>query len=117
MGKTEEAQLILDLKKELGFKDKYFEKKIDYLLGYTSKIDDSISEKSIFDFHLAHKTNPNFEFEPTKKLPKLFGNIYHQQICYLLLKKLILQKLIRFQILKKLYIIRIIQKKNYLKFI
>ena len=32
--KKEEAQLILDLKKELGFKDKYFEKKINYLLGY-----------------------------------------------------------------------------------
>ena len=30
--KREEAQLILDLKKELGFKDKYFEKKINYLL-------------------------------------------------------------------------------------
>ena len=27
-GRIEEAQLILDLKKELGFKDKYFEKKL-----------------------------------------------------------------------------------------
>ena len=70
-GKTEEALLILDLKKELGFKDRYFEKKIDYLLGYTSKIDDSISEKSIFDFHLAHKTNPNFEFQPDEKTSKI----------------------------------------------
>ena len=70
-GKTEEALLILDLKKELGFKDEYFEKKIDYLLGYTSKIDISISEKSIFDFHLAHKTNPNFEFQPDEKTSKI----------------------------------------------
>ena len=70
-GKTEEALLILDLKKELGFKDRYFEKKIDYLLGYTSKIDDLISEKSIFDFHLAHKTNPNFEFQPNEKTSKI----------------------------------------------
>ena len=70
-GKTEEALLILDLKKELGFKDRYFEKKIDYLLGYTSKIDDSISKKSIFDFHLAHKTNPNFEFQPDDKTSKI----------------------------------------------
>ena len=70
-GKPEEALLILDLKKELGFKDRYFEKKIDYLLGYTSEIDDSISEKSIFDFHLAHKTNPNFEFRPDEKTPKI----------------------------------------------
>ena len=70
-GKPEEALLILDLKKELGFKNRYFEKKIDYLLGYTSEIDDSISEKSIFDFHLAHKTNPNFEFRPDEKTPKI----------------------------------------------
>ena len=70
-GKPEEALLILDLKKELGFKNRYFEKKIDYLLGYTSEIDDSISQKSIFDFHLAHKTNPNFEFQPDEKTPKI----------------------------------------------
>ena len=70
-GKTEEASLILDLKKEQGFKDKYFEKKIDYILGYNTKIDDSISEKSIFDFHLAHKTNPNFKFEPDEKTSKI----------------------------------------------
>ena len=31
-GKNEEAQLILDLKKELGFKDEYFENKINYLI-------------------------------------------------------------------------------------
>ena len=34
-GKNEEAQLILDLKKELGFEDNIFEKKINYLFGYT----------------------------------------------------------------------------------
>ena len=71
LGRTEEAQLILDLKKELGFKDKYFEKKIDYLLGYTSKTDNLISQKSIFDFYLAHKTIPNFEFEPDEKTAKI----------------------------------------------
>ncbi len=70
-GKKNEAQLILDLKKELGFKDKYFEKKINYLLGYSSEIDISISEESIFDFHLAHKTNPNFNFEPNEKTSKI----------------------------------------------
>ena len=69
--KKEEAQLILDLKKELGFKDKYFEKKINYLLEYTDKIDDEISEKSIFDFYLAHQTNPNFNFEPNDKTKKI----------------------------------------------
>ena len=69
--KNEEAQLILDLKKELGFNDIYFEEKISYLLGYSDKIDQSISEKSILDFHLAHKTNPEFNFEPKKNTDKI----------------------------------------------
>tara|TARA_Y200000002_G_scaffold352175_1_gene330713 strand:+ start:1480 stop:3252 length:1773 start_codon:yes stop_codon:yes gene_type:complete len=69
--KLEQAQLIYDLKKELGFEDKYFEKKINFLFNYTSKIDESISEKSIFDFYLAHKTNPNFLFEPNEKTKKI----------------------------------------------
>ena len=69
--RNEEAQLILDLKKELGFKDKYYETKINYLLGYTSKIDQTISEKSILDFHLAHKTNPDFNFEPKENTSKM----------------------------------------------
>ena len=63
-GKRDEAQLIFDLKKELGFNEKYFENKLNYLFGYTNEIDKAISEKSILDFHLAHKTNPEFFFEP-----------------------------------------------------
>ena len=70
-GKKEEAQIIFDLKKELGFEDEYFEKKITYLLGFSSKIDQTISEKSIFDFYLAHQTNPDFFFEPKKNTNKM----------------------------------------------
>tara|TARA_B100001057_G_scaffold325802_1_gene326000 strand:+ start:173 stop:1945 length:1773 start_codon:yes stop_codon:yes gene_type:complete len=69
--KIEEAQLIYDLKKELGFKDKYFEKKISYLLNFSSKVDKTISEESIFDFYLAHQTNPNFLFEPKETTKKI----------------------------------------------
>ena len=69
--KKEEAQLILDLKKELGFSDIYFEQKINYLLGYNFKDNKNFSEKSILDFHLAHQTNPNFIFEPKKTTDKL----------------------------------------------
>ncbi len=65
-GKIEEAQLIFDLKKELGFEDKFFEKKINYLLGLTNKPDLTVSELSILNFHLSHKTNPEFIFEPQK---------------------------------------------------
>ncbi len=70
-GKNEEAQLILDLKKELGFDDIYFEKKINYLFGYLDEIDKKISENSILDFHLAHRTDPDFIYEPNKDTPKI----------------------------------------------
>ncbi len=70
--KKDEAQLIYDLKKELGIlKSEYFEKKINFLLGYSSKVDDSISEKTILDFHLAHQTNPDFFFEPKENTNKI----------------------------------------------
>ena len=70
-GKNEEAQLILDLKKELGFLDEYFENKINYLFGYIDEANKEISKNSILDFHLAHRTNPEFTFEPNKDTPKL----------------------------------------------
>ena len=64
--KKNEAQLLLDLKKELGFKDKFYENKINYLMGYENKPDTTISEKTILDFHLSHLTNPKFNFTPKK---------------------------------------------------
>ena len=70
-GKNDEAQLIFDLKKELGFNDKYFENKINFLFGYNDKVSDEISEKSILDFHLAHITIPDFVFEPKNNTSKI----------------------------------------------
>ena len=69
--KKDEAQIIFDLKKELGFNDEYFEQKIDYLLGYNKQSNTSISEKTILDFHLAHQTNPDFNFEPNNNTSKI----------------------------------------------
>ena len=60
--KIEEALLILDLKKELGFKDQYFEDKINFLIGYSSEVNDKISEKTLLSLHLAHETNSEFFF-------------------------------------------------------
>ena len=62
--KKEEAQLLLDLKKEQGFEDKFYEKKINFLIGYSDQPDLEISENTILDFHLSHRTNPKFKFEP-----------------------------------------------------
>ena len=82
-GKAEEAQLILDLKKELGFNDEYFEKKISYLLGYSKSPEFSISEASVLDFHLAHRTNPNFAFEPKKNTnPQIWKYLSASNLLY-----------------------------------
>ena len=70
-GKNEEAQLILDLKKELGFQDEYYENKINYLFGYIDEANKDVSENSILDFHLGHRTNPEFTYEPNKDTSKL----------------------------------------------
>ena len=68
--KKEEAQLLIDLKKELGFEDKFYEKKINYLMGYSNQPDTKISENTILDFHLSHRTNPEFKFDPKNSTSK-----------------------------------------------
>ena len=70
-GKKDEAQIIFDLKKELGFTNKYFEKKINYLFEYDLKVDQEISDNSILEFHLAKETNPDFIFNPNEKTDKI----------------------------------------------
>ena len=68
--KREKAQLLFDIKKELGFKDKFYEDKINYLMGYTEIVDSEISESTILDFHLSHRTNTEFKFEPKSSTSK-----------------------------------------------
>ena len=68
--KKEEAQLLLDLKKELGFQEKFYENKISFLMGYTNQPNIEISENTILDFHLSHRTNPQFKFEPKDSTSK-----------------------------------------------
>ena len=62
--KRDEAQLLIDLQLELGIDDKFFNQKIDYLMGYNTEPVIEVSEKTILDFHLSHRTNPEFKFEP-----------------------------------------------------
>jgi len=70
LNKNEEAQLLFDLSKEYGFEDIFFEKKFSYLMGYNENVNNEISEKSILDFHISHRTNKDFKFEPKKNTPK-----------------------------------------------
>ena len=64
LDKKEEAQLHFDLLKEQGFEDEFFEKKFAYLIGYDDNLDNRISEKTLLNFHLSHRTNLDFQFEP-----------------------------------------------------
>ena len=69
--RTEEAQLQFDLMKELDFNDEFFEKKYNFIIGYTSDDEKQISEKNILDFHLSHRTNPQFQYKPSNNTPKI----------------------------------------------
>lgn len=68
--KKDQAQMQFDLKKELGFEDSFFENKFNYLMGYIEKPDKKISDKSILDFHLSHRTISDFNFQPNSLTSK-----------------------------------------------
>ncbi len=68
--KREEAQLLYDLNKESGFKDDFYEDKFNFLMEYTEKADENISDKNILNFHLSHRTNNNFIYQPKENSPK-----------------------------------------------
>ena len=65
--KNSEAQLLLDLLREQKLSSKFYDDKINYLLGITEKTDNKISEKNLLNFYLSSITNPNFKYEPTPK--------------------------------------------------
>ena len=71
--RKDEAQLLFDLKAELGNLDKYFANKFNILMGY-EKSNDELSEKNILYFHLSHKTIKDFEYEPKLDTPKFVWN-------------------------------------------
>ena len=68
--RKDEAQIIFDLLKEKGFKDIFFEEKVNYLLGVTEKTNQKILDNNLFNFYLSHVTSENFEYEPSEKTDK-----------------------------------------------
>ena len=48
--KRDEAQLLIDLQLELGIADKFFNKKIDYLMGYNTEPANRSFRKNNFRF-------------------------------------------------------------------
>tara|TARA_B100001248_G_scaffold24233_1_gene15896 strand:+ start:35 stop:1498 length:1464 start_codon:yes stop_codon:yes gene_type:complete len=68
--KNSEAQLLLDLLREQKKSDKFFDDKIDYLLGITDKTTNKINEKNLLNFYLSSVTIKNFEYTPSKNTKK-----------------------------------------------
>ena len=65
--KKPEAQLLLDLLREQNQSSKFYDDKINYLLGVTNKTTNKINEDSLLNFYLSSVTIKNFKYEPTKK--------------------------------------------------
>tara|TARA_Y100000590_G_scaffold43801_1_gene46609 strand:- start:4274 stop:5947 length:1674 start_codon:yes stop_codon:yes gene_type:complete len=68
--RKEEAQLIFDLLKEKGFKDNFFENKINFLLGISEKTDQKILDDNLLNFYLSYITSENFQYKPKEKTDK-----------------------------------------------
>ena len=68
--RKEEAQLIFDLLKERGFKDKFFEDKINFLLGVENKTTQKILDNNLLNFYFSHITTDKFQYEPSDKTSK-----------------------------------------------
>ena len=68
--RTDEAQLIFDLLKEQGFKDKFFEDKVNFLLGITKTTNQKILDDNLLNFYFSHITSENFDYKPTEKTDK-----------------------------------------------
>ena len=67
--KIDQALLIYDLKKEMGFKDDFFEKKIFKLIGFEEESNE-VSDKDLLELHLSHRVVENFKYIPNESTPK-----------------------------------------------
>ena len=65
--RKDEAQLILDLLKERGFKDKFFENKINFLLGFAETTSQKVLDDNLLNFYLSHITSNEFDYQPNEK--------------------------------------------------
>ncbi len=66
-----EAQLQLDILREENQSDKFFDDKINFLLGVTNKTSEKVKEDNLLNFYLSSVTIKNFEYEPKKNTSKI----------------------------------------------
>ena len=68
--RKEEAQMIFDLLIERGLQDKFFEDKINFLLGINETTTQKILDDNLLNFYLSHVTSNDFKYEPKDKTNK-----------------------------------------------
>ena len=68
--KKSQAQLLLDLLREQKQSDKFFDDKINFLLGISDKTSDKINQENLLNFYLSSVTIKNFKYVPTKSTKK-----------------------------------------------
>ena len=68
--KKNEAQLVFDILKEQGLSNKFFDSKINFLLGIDPKPNNQIRDDNLLNFYLSSVTVPNFSYEPSNKTNK-----------------------------------------------
>ncbi len=68
--RKDEAQLIFELLKERGDKDKFFEDKASFLLGLKDTTGKKIKDDNLLNFYLSHITTQDFSYKPTEKTDK-----------------------------------------------
>ena len=64
--KKPEAQLLLDLLREQNQSDKFYDDKINFLLGVSDKTISKINENNLLNFYLSSITVKEFDFKPNK---------------------------------------------------
>tara|TARA_Y100000590_G_scaffold73088_1_gene80408 strand:- start:1524 stop:3284 length:1761 start_codon:yes stop_codon:yes gene_type:complete len=67
---VEKALLLYDLKKEMGFEDPFFEKKLFQIIGFETETDTQISDKNLLELHLSHRTVEDFDYVPNENTSK-----------------------------------------------
>jgi len=70
IGRTDEAQLLFELLKERGFKDDFFEDKINFLLGFKEKTNQKVVDNNLLNFYLYQITAEDFDYQPNEKTNK-----------------------------------------------
>ena len=68
--KKNEAQLIFDILKEQNLSDKFFNEKINFLLGIEEKPNENIKDDNLLNFYLSSITVTDFKYEPEKATNK-----------------------------------------------